>query len=58
MQNEKDENDWDKIRSRFLQLKGYSVYTDLDRCRKCVWSNKDTYKVFCSKNCSMKRRKV
>lgn len=58
MSNEKYENEWDKIRGKLLRLKGGAADTDHNRCRKCIWSNKDTYKVFCSKKCPMKRRKV
>jgi len=57
--NEKDIADWDRIRKRFLKIKNSkSVYVDGTECRKCVWSNTESGKIFCTKMCRKKGDKI
>ena len=44
----KDKNDWDKIRYKYLRLnEKHSAETE--KCKKCVWANKESSKIFCSR---------
>lgn len=44
----KENKDWDDIRQRFSKLnKKESI--NPENCKKCVWANKESGKVFCSR---------
>lgn len=59
MLNKKDIADWDKIRKRFLKIKNRNyVYVNGQECRKCVWSNTESRKIFCTKMCRKKGDKI
>lgn len=44
----KDKNDWDKIRYEFLRLNEQHL-VNTEKCKKCVWANIESGKVFCSR---------
>ena len=57
--DEKDIADWDKIRKNFLKIKNSNnVYVEGEECRKCVWSNTESGKIFCTKMCRKKGDKI
>lgn len=57
--DEKDIADWDEIRKRFLKIKNRNdFYFNGEECRKCVWSNKKSGKIFCTKMCRKKGDKI
>ncbi|MDO4945306.1 MAG: hypothetical protein Q4E74_08935 [Ruminococcus sp.] len=59
MLNEKDKDDWDKVRRKLLKLKNKdNVYVDGKECRKCVWSNTESGKILCTKRCRRKGDKI
>ncbi len=57
--DEKDIADCDRIRKRFLKIKNSNnVYVEGEECRKCVWSNTESGKIFCTKMCRKKGDKI
>lgn len=44
----KNNNDWDKIRYKYLRLNEKHL-AETEKCKKCVWANKESSKIFCSR---------
>lgn len=44
----KDKNNWDEMRKRFLKPNEKHL-ADTEKCKRCVWANKESSKIFCSR---------
>lgn len=44
----KNKRDWDDIRKKFNSYKEIS-FADTEKCQKCVWADKESGKIFCSR---------
>ena len=44
----KDKNNWDDMRKRFVKP-DEKLLIDTKKCKKCVWANIESGKVFCSR---------
>lgn len=44
----KDKNNWNEMRKRFVKPNDKNL-ADTEKCKKCVWANKESSKIFCSR---------
>ena len=44
----KDNNNWDNMRKKFLKSNEKRL-AETEKCKKCVWANKESSRIFCSR---------
>lgn len=54
MKNKQDE-EWENIRQKYIQINKKRAYVDSEKCRNCIWANIESGYILCSRICDGKR---